>query len=264
MKEEITALYKTIRTNEQRGVFTIQLYRPEANNSINDTLIQELRSVLTAIEKNADIKVVILEGLPDNFCTGMDFQAMNESSSSSSSFLGNDPNEYYNLLKHFSTCSKIIISKVEGRVNAGGIGFVAASDIVIASEQATFGLSEALFGLLPACVMPFLIRRVGYQKAVWMTIITQGISSKRAYEIGLVDEITTNINDTTRKSVLRLAKLNTDTIRRLKDYSSKLWIINEHTQQLAVNEITSLISSESVQFNIKNFIENGKYPWDKS
>jgi len=63
------------------------------------------------------------------------------------------------MLKSLSTCNKVVIAKVEGKVNAGGVGLVAASDIVVAHTQATFGLSEALFGLLPACVMPFLIRK---------------------------------------------------------------------------------------------------------
>ena len=253
--------YTTIKISEQKGALTIQLYRPEANNSINATLMKEIRTALAHAESNNEIKVVILEGLPDNFCTGMDFKAVSDGSSEA--LMGGDSNEYYEVLKHFSLSSKIIIAKVEGKVNAGGIGLVAASDIVVADTKATFGLSEALFGLLPACVMPFLIRRIGYQKALWMTLTTQGISADRAFQIGLVDELSTNVHDTVRKNLLRLTRLETDTIKDLKEYISKLWIINEQTQKLAVDKITSLIGSEKVQSNIKNFIQNGKFPWDK-
>ncbi len=259
--DAIQTTYQTIKVAEQKGVIFLQIYRPEANNSINAVLIDEILSVLNETEKNPEIKVIVLEGLPDNFCTGMDFKAMSEGSAG---VLADDnPHGYYDMLKHFSNCSKIIVAKVQGKVNAGGIGIVAASDIVIADEKATFGLSEALFGLLPAMVMPFLIRRVGCQKAQWMTLITQGISAERAYQIGLVDEISTNINDIVRKNLLRLTRLETETIKSLKDYISKLWIINEQTQQLAVNKISSLLNSEKVQNNIKNFIQNGKFPWDK-
>jgi polyketide biosynthesis enoyl-CoA hydratase PksH len=140
---------------------------------------------------------------------------------------------------------------------------VAASDIVIASNAATFGLSEMLFGLLPACVMPFLIKRIGVQKAQWMTLITQGISAERAYEIGLVDEVSDNPSDALRRNLLRLTRLETDTILNLKDYMSKLWIISEQTQKIAVDKITALTASEKVQHNIKNFIQNGIFPWSK-
>lgn len=253
--------FKTIRLRKQKGVLYLQLYRPDANNSINTTLIEEILSVLKEVEADPEIKVVVLEGLADNFCTGMDFKAVSDGGADV--LFGDDPNAYYNMLAHFSTCSKIIVSKVEGKVNAGGIGLVAASDIVIADEKATFGLSEVLFGLLPACVMPFLVRRIGYQKAQWLTIITQGISAQRAYEIGLADEVSSNVNETLRKSLLRLTRVEPATIKDLKDYMSKLWIIDEETRRLAVNKISSLVRSDKVQFNIRNFTQNGKLPWDK-
>lgn len=257
----ITNNCKNIKVSQQRGVFTIQLYRPEANNSINGLLIKELMMVLVQIESNPEIKVVVLEGLPDVFCSGMDFQSVYHTDSEE--VIAEDPNKYYDLLKHLSLCSKIIVAKVEGKVNAGGIGLVAVSDIVIADQKATFGLSEALFGLLPACVLPFLMRRIGYQKAQWMALVSQGISANRAFQIGLVDEISDNVNEAVRKNLLRLIRLETSTVMDLKDYMSKLWIINEQTQELAVNKISILLNSEKVQSNIKNFVENEKFPWDK-
>lgn len=254
--------YSCIKIRTQKGVLYLQMYRPLANNSLNALLMQEMMEVLQLVETDEEVKVVVLEGLPDHFCTGMDFNAASEGSAEA--IVGNDPNGYYNLLKHFSGCSKVIIAKVEGKVNAGGIGLVAASDIVIADPGVTFGLSEALFGLLPACVLPFLIRRIGYQKAMWLTLTTQGVTAERAWQIGLADELTTNISDSVRKNLLRLTRLDTATILSLKQYMSALWIISEETQQLAVDKITSLVSSEKVQLNIQNFIKNEKFPWEKS
>lgn len=250
-----------IRIKQQANIIAVQIYRPEANNSINTDLIDSLISILNHIEKNDGIKVVVLEGLADNFCTGMDFRSA--ASSGHNDLIDDNPKKFYELLSFMSICSKIVVSKIKGKVNAGGIGIVAASDIVISSEKATFGLSEALFGLLPACVMPFLIRRVGVQKAQWMALITQGISAKRAFEIGLVDEVSENIDDSLRKTLLRITRLETETIKDLKDYMSKLWIINQETQKLAVDKINSLIHSEKIRFNIINFLQNKKFPWEK-
>lgn len=251
---------KTIKVAVLRGVLTLQLYRPETRNSINGMLIREVTEVLLQIEPDPSIKVVVIEGLPDHFCTGMDFETFSEADADS--FNRHDSKAYYEMLKHFACCSKVIVAKVDGAVNAGGVGLVAASDLVIASEKSNFGLSEALFGLLPACVLPFLIRRVGYQKAQWMTLITQRISSIRAQQIGLVDEVSDNTDDTVRKTLPRLVRLETSTILELKEYMSKLWIIDERTQELAVNKISALIASDKVRSNIRNYVENGKFPWD--
>ena len=261
MMDIATKQYETLIAKAFRGGIGLQINRPAAKNSINTTLIKELTQALNAVEHDPDIKIVLLEGLPDHFCTGMDFEAISEQGADA--FVGADPNDYYNLLKHFSGCSKVIVAKVAGAVNAGGIGLIAASDIVIASESATFGLSEALFGLLPACVMPFLIRRVGYQKAQWMTLMTQGCNAQKAERIGLVDEVAPDLNDATRRTLLRLSRLEPATVKNLKDYMGQLWIMDEQTQKLAVDKIASLIQSEKVQSNISNFINKGIFPWDK-
>lgn len=253
--------YKAIRVAVQRGSLTLQLYRPEANNSINATLAGEIKTVFTQAENDNEIRVIIIEGLPDHFCMGMDLKAVSDESADA--LTENDPNDYFDLLTQFSSCSKVIIAKVEGKVNAGGVGLVAASDIVIAGQHASFALSEALFGLLPACIMPFLIRRIGYQKALWMALTTQSITATRAYEIGLADEVSSNIDDAVRRNLLRLIRLDTGTIKNLKNYASQLWIINEQTKKIATDKFTAMLSSETVKDNIKKFVREGRLPWER-
>ena len=253
--------YHTILVKKGRGACFITLNRPQAGNSINETMIKELQAVFGQIEQDTAVKVVILQGSDQHFCTGMDFNVIADNDLETVS--DEIQHGYYNLLKHMTICSKVFIAKVDGKANAGGIGFVAASDIVIASNQAKFSLSEALFGLLPACVMPFLIKRVGLQKAQWLTLMTQAISAQRAYEINLVDELSENTAETLRLALLRLTRLETSTVLDLKKYMAKLWIIDETTQQLAVDKTTSLLRSDKVRQNIKNFIEKGIFPWNK-
>ena len=253
--------YSTILVRQQREVLHIQLNRPEQHNSINAVMANELLEVLENLKQNAEVKIIVLSGNENQFCTGMDFEAV--ANQQNEALMNQQPDQYYNVLKAISEIDKVVIAKVEGKVNAGGIGLVAASDIVIANSQATFGLSEALFGLLPACVMPFLIQRTGPQKAKWMTLITLGITAQRAYEIGLVDEVTDEVDNLIRKNILRLSRLETNTIQEIKSYTAKLWIINDETKTVAVSKLQSLIESEIVQKNIKNFVEKGEYPWEK-
>lgn len=257
--DAVTHTFSTIQVFMQKAVVTIRLNRPEANNTINDTLISEILCVLDSVEQDTEIIVVVLEGSQDYFCTGMDFQSFSDDPGS----LFADADKCYELLQRFSLSSKIIVCKVEGKVNAGGVGLVAASDIVIAGQEASFGLSEALFGLLPACVLPFLIRRVGYQKAQWMALITQPITAEKAAQIGLVDELAAHPGDALRRSLLRLTKLDPCTVRELKEYMSRLWIIREDTRKLATDKLASLMASEKVQSNIRNFVQHKQLPWDR-
>ncbi len=251
--------YSTIFVNQQRETVFIQLNRVEKNNSINAEMIYELSNIFESIEKKPEIKIVVLKGNKNAFCTGMDFEAMTYQEPEDLL----QPDQYYDFLIAMSKSSKVIISEVEGKVNAGGMGFIAASDIVIANPSAIFGLSEALFGLLPVCVMPFLIQRIGLQKSKWLTLTTQGISAKRAFEIGLVDEITDKTQDQLRKNILRISKLDTNTIHDVKLYTTKLWSIKEETRSLAINKLQSLVESDIVKKNVTNFIKKGEFPWEK-
>ncbi|NEO50869.1 MAG: enoyl-CoA hydratase/isomerase [Moorea sp. SIO4A3] len=250
--------YQTLKISYQDVVQRIQIYRPESNNSINSQLTMELLSAFQAAEAEEVVKVVILEGLPDVFCTGMDFEEV----ATEKQF---DPkasaNGYYNILKQMSQSSKVILSLVRGKVQAGGVGLVAASDLVIADETATFVLSELLFGLLPACVLPFLIRRLGFQKAYRLALTTQAISASEADKWGLIDEYGSNTNQLISKYIRRLKYLPSSGVKELKNYINQLWIIQAETQDLAVNEISSLIAEPTVQEKIKRFQKEGLFPW---
>jgi polyketide biosynthesis enoyl-CoA hydratase PksH len=250
--------YQTLKINYQRVVQRIQIYRPKANNSINSQLIQELLSALQAAEADETVKVIILEGLPDVFCTGMDFQEVVDGKDVDPKASSHD---YYNILKQMSQSSKVIVSLVRGKVQAGGVGLVAVSDLVIADETVTFVLSELLFGLLPACVLPFLIRRIGFQKAYRLALTTQEISAAEAYNLGLIDEYGSNPNKLISQYVKRLQYLPSSGVRDLKSYVNQLWIIQAETQELAVNKISSLLVDPTVQAKIKRFNNEGIFPW---
>lgn len=250
--------YQTLKIHHQPAVQRIQMYRPEANNSISSQLTQELLSALQAAEAESTVKVVVLEGLPDVFCTGMDFQEVVSGKQVDPKISSHG---YYNILKQMSQSSKVILSLVRGKVQAGGVGLVAASDLVIADETVTFVLSELLFGLLPACVLPFLIRRVGFQKAYRLALTTQSISINDAYNWGLVDEYSTDTNKLLSQYIRRLKCLPSSGVKDLKNYINQLWIIQQETQDLAVNKVSSLVGDSTVQEKIKRFKKEGTFPW---
>jgi polyketide biosynthesis enoyl-CoA hydratase PksH len=120
-------------------------------------------------------------------------------------------------------------------VRAGGVGFVAACDIVLADESATFALSELMFGVFPACVLPFLVRKVGVQKSHYMTLTTMPISVQDASASGLVDAYSEDSESLLRKHLIRLSRLSNSAVSEYKKYMHQLNDILMRSRSLAVS-----------------------------
>ena len=254
MTEDVILITKT-----NPRVWTVTMNRPAQRNSLTQGLMQGLHRALDQAEADPACRLVILAGRENFFCTGMDFTEAAKGADSPQLL---DGANYMALLKRFAQCGKVIIAKVEGTVQAGGMGLVAASDLVVATPASSFALPEALWGLLPANVMPFLIRRVGFQPAYRLTLTTETIPAAEAWRIGLVDVLSDKPDDEIRRYMLRLGRLDEQTILEAKAYFQKMWLLNEAMEQTAIAELRRLMQTERVQTNIRNYAEHQKFPWE--
>lgn len=252
--------FDTLQVRLQADVCFIQIHRPEANNTINDRLIQEFVQVLDRCEHEA--KIVVVEGSPEVFCFGADFKALSQGVAAENPGHGVNPDPMYELWMRLATGPYVTIAHVRGQANAGGIGFVAACDIVICEERATFSLSELLFGLMPACVLPFLVRRIGVAKAHYMTLMTEPIDAKTARDWGLVDDVAADSANQLRKKLLRLKRLSKPAIRRYKRYMRDL------DDSLAASKARALAGNVEVFSDLANlekiarYVRTGQFPWE--
>jgi polyketide biosynthesis enoyl-CoA hydratase PksH len=252
--------YQTIKVRFEESICFLQLYRPEANNSINDLLIEECHHALAMCEES--ITVVVLEGLPEVFCFGADFEGIHEEIASGQRS-EHSPEPLYDLWMKLATGPYITISHVRGKANAGGVGFVAASDIVLADQTAQFSLSELLFGLFPACVLPFLIRRMGFQKAHYLTLSTQPISVQQGHTWGLVDAYESQSQSLLRKHLLRCRRLSKTGIVRYKRYMSELYNSLLQSKSLALAANQEIFSDPRNLEAIFSYIDKGQFPWER-
>ena len=252
--------YQTIKVHFQESICFLQIDRPEADNTINGQLVAECNDVLSACEGAAT--VVVLSGSPDVFCSGADFKAI-AGASKKVDEQDDGPGPLYDLWLRLATGPYITISHVRGRANAGGMGFVAASDIVLADETAQFSLSELLFGLYPACVLPFLRRRIGFQKAHYLTLMTQPISARQACEWGLVDAHDHLSEALLRRHLQRLRRLSKVAIRRYKAYMSRVgWPLQDLKAPAVAANLEIFSDPENLQA-IARYVERGVFPWEK-
>lgn len=252
--------YETLQVRFQDEVCFIRIHRPDANNTINDRLIEELAEVLDLCEPT--VSVVVLEGLPQVFCFGADFKGIKERFAAGGAYEAMDPRPMYKVWLRLALGPYITIAHVRGQANAGGIGFVAACDMVIANEFATFSLSEMLFGLMPACVMPFLVRRVGFAKANYMTLTTETVTAQSAREWGLVDEVGVDSQNLVRKKLLRLRRLSKTSVGRYKRYVGALDEALVTAEQKALDANMEVFSDTANVSKIARYVSTGQFPWE--
>ena len=252
--------YQTIQVGSDQDVCRIRIHRPDANNTINGALIEEMARVVSACEASA--RVIILEGSPESFCLGADFAEICRGADMQERRSAHDPEPLYELWQRLAYGPYVSIAHVRGKVNAGGIGFVAACDLVLSEEKAVFSLSELLFGLLPACVLPFLVRRVGFARANYMTLSTQPVTARQALEWGLVDACEESSENLLRKHLVRLKRLTKPAISRYKHYTDCLDRIITHARPDALRANTAAFTDSRNLENIVRYVRTGQFPWE--
>jgi len=254
--------YRTLRVELQESICTLQIHRPEANNTIDDQLVRDCHEVLSRCEDSTT--VIVLSGSPEIFCLGADFNKLAAPSPSAAGESAS-PSALYDLWQRLATGPFVTVAHVRGKTNAGGIGFIAACDIVLADATSTFSLSELLFGLYPACVLPFLVRRVGYQKAHYLTLMTQPIGAQTAHEWGLVDAFDAQSEVLLRRHLLRLRRLSKTAIQRYKRYMEQIRqsVPLAELKQRAVAANLEVFSDPENLAAIARFVDRGVFPWEK-
>ncbi|MBO3744815.1 enoyl-CoA hydratase/isomerase family protein [Streptosporangiaceae bacterium NEAU-GS5] len=220
--------------------------------------IKDIHAAIDEAERSPDCRVLVLEGGDGVFCTGLN---LDEAATTAAPEEGGA--EFFALLKRFTTTPRAIVAKVDGKVAGGGVGLAAASDFVYATERSAFSLPEALWGLLPCCVLPFLIRRAGFQKAYAMTFSTQPVEAAEAWRFHLVDEVAGDAEPLIRRLAYRLTKLDVSIIGAMKRYFQDMWIMSEEMERTAVGEFGRLMSSPEVRRRLTDYASEKRFPWER-
>ena len=253
--------YETINVKFEEAVCHIQIDRPDAGNTIDDRLVAECNDALSRCRNN--VVAVVFSGTKEVFCLGADFRAMVEQEREGSGFESVDPDALYDLWLRMATGPFVTVCDVRGKAQAGGIGFVAACDIVIADESAQFGLSEMLFRLFPACVLPFLTRRIGVQQANFLTLTCQTINAERALALGLVDIYEKDSRVAVTRTLQHLRRLSIESIARYKRFMVDGGKTLHEMKGPSTAANREIFSNPDTLRGISNYILRGIFPWEE-
>ena len=258
-------MYKTIDLTLDLGVQTIWLNRPDVHNAFDETMLWELTDCIETLDP--EVFCVILRGRGKSFCAGVDLNWMKAVSRNS---YEQNYTESLLLSKCFLTiynCPKPTLAVVHGVALGGANGLLSACDLAYCTDDATFSLSEVKIGIVPACISPYVIKRVGEYGAKELMLTGRRIKGREAEKIRLVNKsVPAGILDETLADVIALLRTSGP-----KAMSQCKTLIHEVANKLTLVEaydytarmIADIRASDEGQEGMNAFLEKRKPNWVK-
>jgi len=167
-------------------VARLRLDRPQLHNAFDAGLIAGLTEALDELGRDPGVRVVVLEAAGPSFSAGADLHWMRGMAEASEADNREDSLKLARLMRTLDTLPKPTLARVHGAAFGGGVGLVACCDIAIATRNATFGLTEARLGLLPAVISPYVIDAIGPRQARRWFATAERFDAAEAHRIGLI------------------------------------------------------------------------------
>lgn len=182
-------MQEPILIQQEQQVYQIVFNRVEKHNAFDDNFIEILQQCLDDAAQNPEIHLVVLRANGAHFSAGADLNWMQRMVNMSEAENLIDAQKLANLLHTLYHLPKPTLSLVHGSAFGGGVGLIAATDLVLASESAQFCFSEIKLGLIPAVISPFVIEAIGARAAMAFFMTGETFSAQRAFDLQLVHRL---------------------------------------------------------------------------
>ncbi len=252
-------MYETINYEVKNNIGYITVSRPKALNAINNQVLDELYDVCTKIEKDDDVRVVILTGEGKAFVAGADIAEMNSLDSIGGR---NMIAKGHRVMNYIESIEKPFIAAVNGFALGGGCELSMACDFRIASEKAKFGQPEVGLGIIPGFGGTIrLARLIGKGMANYLLMTADMIDVQEAYRIGLVEKVVApeDLIPVCEEIAQKIIKNAPIAVGVAKTALNKAFDIDIHTASvLEVEAFTSTFGSKDKTEGMTAFLEKRK------
>lgn len=177
-------------------IVVLTLNRPEARNALSRSLVSALSDALTALERDANVRALVLTGSGRTFCAGMDLKEAAadielRTTPEAETRAVHDTQAIADLINQIHRLPCFTIAALQGDALAGGAGLALACDAVVMAESARLGYPEVLRGLVAAIVIQDLVRLIGDRRSRQLLLTGDLIGAAQALKWGLVNQVTT-------------------------------------------------------------------------
>lgn len=249
----------------ENSVARITLSRPEVRNAFNDEVIAELTQAFQTLGQRGDVRAIVLAAEGPAFCAGADLNWMRRMADYTRTENLADAAKLAEMLRVMYECPKPTVARVQGDVFAGGVGLVAACDMVVSVDTATYCLSEVKLGLIPATISPYVIRAMGARAAHRYFLTAERFNAVEAHRIGLVHEVVgADALDAKVDELLKaLTSASPNAVRACKrlvqDVAERE--IDAALIEATVAGIADIRSSEEGREGVQSFLQKRKPSW---
>jgi enoyl-CoA hydratase/carnithine racemase len=241
----------------RRGsVAEITLNRPDVLNALSVQLYTELGEAVAHANGDSGIRVIVITGAGRAFSAGGDLKQGEKVNREDPTLFANASNR---MLTEILRGEKIVISKVNGITQAGGLLIVAASDLAVASDQSTFKCPEGLVGLWEPYSPVLLLTQVGMKRAKYLLLTSETIDAKEAERIGLINYVVPH-GELDRATERLIEKILKGGPRSLSEFKRML---NGRIGEFDTSIVVEALGSEEGREGVAAFSEKRKPKWQE-
>jgi len=255
-------------------VATISLNRPARGNSLTPQMGAELISILTRLENDAVVRIVVLTGKGNYFCTGMDLAGSNPSQMgklASSSTDGSQKNTGApspgEIFEKIQTCKKPTIAVLQGPVLAGGNGLAFACDFRVALKSCYFQLTEVKRGIVPAIISAYITPKLGVAKTTEFMLTGEKVTADEMQRLGVVRSVANSEAELGEQVKQLIGVLESSAPQAMAEVKRLVHYVYHHTFEENKKEVVAAFSrtvqSDEAKYGVACFLQKQQPNWSE-
>nr|WP_314544988.1 enoyl-CoA hydratase/isomerase family protein [uncultured Massilia sp.] len=257
--------YQTLTVAVDGRIARVTLNRPELRNAFNEQSIAELALAFDELGRHELVRAIVLQANGSAFCAGADLNWMKKMAGYSDSENRADAMLLADMLRTIYLCPKPVVARVQGDCYAGGMGLVAACDIAVGVDTASFCLSEVKLGLIPATISPYVIKAMGENAARRYFLTAERFDAREAHRIGFVHEVVAAAELDTKVAALAetLANNSPNAVKEAKKLVREIagQPVTEGLLEDTAGRIAAIRASLEGREGVASFLEKRRPSW---
>ena len=252
-------------SQRRSGVVQITMARADVFNAFDEAMIAEIDATFEQLGADEQVRAIVLAGEGKHFSAGADLAWMKRASEATVESNLEDARRMAAMLDRVDRCPKPTVARVQGAALGGGVGLICACDIAIAADNASFAISEAKFGILPATIGPYVINAIGKRHARRLALTTTRIRAAEAMALGLVHQVTSleELDALIDATLDELLIGGPNAQREIKDYFAGLEVgpITDEVREHSAQTISRVRAGDEAREGFAAFFDKRPADW---